>query len=166
MHATKGWLTPRRGGLFAILTLGIVLSGLTAGARAADHPNFTGNWQADPKASDFGPMGQPDKAVINVTHKEPDLTIHSELVMGGTPRTWDATCKTDGSPCKTSNGDSLSFAWQGDTMVVNRALSFNGMAVKIKETWTLSADGKTLTSMRTLETDHGNAEQKIVFTKG
>jgi hypothetical protein len=86
--------------------------------------------------------------------------------MGGTPRTWDATCKTDGKECKSTNGEvTLSLQWQGDTLLLNRALSLNGMAVKVKETWMLSADGKTLTSARTLETDQGNADQKIVFTK-
>ncbi len=103
---------------------------------------------------------------MNVAHKEPQLTIHSELVMGGTPRTWDATCTTDGKECKSTNGEvTLSLQWQGDSLALNRAQSFAGMNVKIKETWTLSADGKTLTSARSLETDQGSATQKIVFTK-
>jgi hypothetical protein len=101
-----------------------------------------------------------------VTHKEPQFTIHSDLVMGGTPRTWDATCTTDGKECKSTNGEvTLSVQWQGDSLILNRAQSFAGMNVKIKETWALSADGKTLTSTRSLETDQGNAAQKIVFTK-
>jgi hypothetical protein len=160
MHAMQGWLTRGGGGLLVMLTLsGTLLA-------AADHPNFTGSWSADPKASDFGPMGPPEKAVLTVTHKEPEVTIHSELVMGGAPRTWDATCKTDGSACKSTNGEqSLSLTWQGETLLINRALSFNGMSVKIKETWSLSSDGKTLTSARTLETDQGNADQKVIFTK-
>ncbi len=152
--------------VLVILTLAAGLLRLAAGLQAADHPNFTGNWQADPKASDFGPMGPPDKAVMNVTHKEPEVTIHSELVMAGNSRAWDATCKTDGKDCKSTNGEvTLTLSWQGDALIMNRALSFNGMAVKIKETWTLSADGKTLTSARSLQTDQGGADQKIVFTK-
>ena len=164
MDSMQRGRTQRR--VLVILTLMVGLLRLGAGVQAADHPNFSGSWQADPKASDFGPMGPPDKAVMNVTHKDPDVTIHSELVMGGTPRIWDANCKTDGKECKTNNGDAtLSLSWQGDTLILNRALSFNGMAVKIKETWRLSADGKTLTSARTVETDQGNADQKIIFTK-
>jgi hypothetical protein len=164
MNSMQRGRTQRR--VLVILTLMVGMLRLGAGVQAADHPNFSGSWQADPKASDFGPMGAPDKALMNVTHKDPDVTIHSELVMGGNPRIWDATCKTDGKECKTTNGDvTLSLSWQGDTLILNRALSFNGMAVKIKETWSLSADGKTLTSARTVETDQGNADQKIVFTK-
>jgi hypothetical protein len=164
MDSMQRWGGRRR--VLVILTLTVGLLRVTAGLQAAEHPNFTGNWQADPKASDFGPMGAPDKAVMNVTHQEPDVTIHSELVMGGNPRTWDATCKTDGKECKSKAGDvTLTFTWQGETLILNRMLSFNGMAVKVKETWSLSADGKTLTSARTLETDQGNADQKIVFTK-
>ena len=159
----RGWMQRRA---LVILTLTVGVLRLAAGLQAADHPNFTGNWQVDPKTSDFGPMGPPDKAIMNVTHKDPDVTIHSELVMGGNPRIWDVACKTDGKECKTTNGEAtMSLTWQGDTLILNRALSFNGMAVKIKETWSLSADGKTLTSARTLETDQGNADQKIVFTK-
>jgi hypothetical protein len=164
MDSMQRGRTQRR--VLVILTLTVGMLRFAAGLQAADHPNFTGNWQADPKSSDFGPMGPPDKALMNVTHKDPEVTIHSELVMGGNSRVWDATCKTDGKECKSTNGETtLSFSWQGDTLIVNRAVSFNGMAVKIKETWTLSADGKTLTSARTLETDQGNADQKIVFTK-
>jgi hypothetical protein len=167
MYARSKQLTGR--GRLVILTLMpllLLLLRLGSGAQAAGHPNFTGNWSVDAKTSDFGPMGAPDKALMNVTHKEPEVTIHSELVMGGTPRTWDATCKTDGTECKSTNGEvTLSVTWQGDTLILNRSLSFSGMAVKVKEAWSLSADGKTLTSTRTLMTDQGNADQKIVFTK-
>jgi hypothetical protein len=156
----------RRGGMWlALVITGAMVSGPVA-MRAAGHPDFTGKWQADLKTSDFGPMGAPDSAVMNVTQKDVDVTIHSELVMAGNSRAWDATCKIDGKECKSTTGEvTLSLQWQGDTLIVNRALSFNGMAIKIKETWSLSADGKTLTSARALETDQGNAEQKIIFTK-
>jgi hypothetical protein len=165
MHSMNRWLARRR--VLAILTFTVAMVPYSLGARAAEHPNFTGSWSADPKASDFGPMGPPDKAVMTVAHKEPEVKIHSELAMAGQPaRTWEATCKTDGSDCKSTNGEvSLKVSWQGDTLVVNRALNINGMAIKVKETWALSADGKTLTSNRAYETDQGNAEQKIVFTK-
>jgi hypothetical protein len=155
----------RSGVMLALVLTGAMLPS-PAAVRAAAHPDFTGNWQADLKTSDFGPVGAPDRFAMNVTHKEPQLTIHSELVMGGTPRAWDATCTTDGKECKSTNGEvTLSLQWQGDSLAVNRAQSFAGMNVKIKETWALSADGKTLTSARSLETDQGNAAQKIVFTK-
>jgi hypothetical protein len=164
MHARSSPQTARA--RLVILTFVVLVLRLAAGARAADHPNFTGTWTADPKTSDFGPMGAPDKAVMIVTQKEPDVTIRSEFVITGIQRTWEATCKIDGSECKSTNGETtLSLQWQGDTLILNRALSFNGMAVKIKEVWSLSADSKTLTSTRTLMTDQGDAAQKIVFTK-
>jgi hypothetical protein len=50
-------------------------------------------------------------------------------------------------------------------LLLNRALSFGGMSVKVKETWSLSSDGKTLTSTRALQTDQGNLDQKFIFTK-
>src|SRR5262249_52918775 len=107
-----------------------------------------------------------ERVVMNVTHKEPEVTIHAEFVLGGTSRTWDATCKTDGQECKSTNGDvTLSLQWQGDTLILNRTSSFGGMNLKIKETLSLSPDGKTLTSARVLETDQGNLDQKIIFTK-
>jgi hypothetical protein len=159
---------PNRSGVLvvALALAGAMLASSAASRAAADHPNFTGNWQADSKTSDFGPMGPPERVVMNVAHKEPEVTIHSELVMGGSSRIWDATCKTDGKECKSTNGDvTLSLQWQGDTLLLNRALSFNGMSVKVKETWSLSPDGKTLTSDRALETDQGDLRQKIIFTK-
>ncbi len=155
-----------RGGMVAVLTLAGAVLAAAAATQAADHPNFSGNWQVDTKASDFGPMGPPERAVMNVTHKEPEVTIHSEFSLGGTSVTWDATCKTDGKECKSTNGNvTLSLQWQGDNLIIDRASSFGGMSLKIKETWSLSSDGKTLTSSRTLATDQGNLDQKFVFTK-
>jgi hypothetical protein len=152
--------------MVAVLALAGAMLAASAVTRAADHPNFTGNWQADNKASDFGPIGAPERVVMNVTHKEPEVTIHSEFVLNGTSRTWDATCKTDGKECKSTNGDvTLSLQWEGAALILNRASSFGGMSLKIKETWSLSPDGKTLTSARALTTDQGNLDQKIIFTK-
>jgi hypothetical protein len=146
-------------GLMAVVMTGAWLS-------AAAPPNFSGTWQADMKASDFGPMGAPDRAVLTVTHKEPEVTIHSEMSMGGNPIMWEATCKTDGKECKGTKGDvTIALQWQGESLVLNRAISVAGMNLKVKETWTLSADGKTLTSARDLTGDQGSLSQKIIFTK-
>ncbi len=136
---------------------------VTAGA--AGHPDFSGKWAADFKASDFGPMGSPDKAGLTVTQKDPEISIHSELSVGGQSRDWEATCTTDAKPCKANNDMPVSLEWKGDALIVHRGVSFQGMDIKITETWTLSADGKTLTSDRAVETPQGNGTQKIVFTK-
>ena len=138
----------------------------TAVGAAPPPPNFSGNWTADLKASSFGPIGSPDHLTMQVTHKDPEISIHYDLGMAGTPVIYEATCKIDGKECKATKGEvTLSLQWQGDTLILNRAMSYGGMAIKLKESWTLSADGKTLTSSRDVSTDQGAASQKVVFTK-
>jgi hypothetical protein len=157
------WSVRRSGWLLAVVGMAIASF---AAVRGAGHPDFSGNWQADLKTSDFGAMGQPDRMVMNVTHKEPEVTIHSDLVMAGASRAWDVTCKTDGKECKSTNNDvTLSLQWHDDSLLLNRAFTVQGYAIKVHETWVLSPDGKTLTSSRTVETDQGNGTQKVIFTK-
>jgi hypothetical protein len=135
-------------------------------ARAAAQPDFSGTWQADLKASDFGAMGAPERAMLTVTHKEPEVTIHSEISVQGNPIMWEATCKTDGKECKGTKGDvTIAVQWQGTSLLLNRSISVGGMSLKVKETWTLSADGKTLTSARDLSGDQGSLSQKVIYTK-
>jgi hypothetical protein len=149
-------------GLGLMLAVGLWLPGVRAAAQA----DYSGNWTGDLKASDFGEVGSPDHVTMNVTHKEPEITVHYDLGLAGNPVVWDATCKTDGSECKSKTGDvTLSFKWEGPSLTLNRAMSFGGMAIKMKETWTLSADGKTLTSSRAIATPQGDTTQKVVFTK-
>jgi hypothetical protein len=150
----------------AMATVGMACVLGVAAPKAAGHPDFSGKWVADLKASDFGPVGAPDKAMLTVKQSDPEIAIHSELSMGGQARDWEATCKTDGKECKSTNNEvTLSLEWKGDALLLNRSLSFSGMDIKIHETWTLSSDGKTLTSARSVETPQGNGEQKVIFTK-
>jgi hypothetical protein len=55
--------------------------------------------------------------------------------------------------------------WEGSTLVVNSTASFQGSDVKIKNSYTLSPDGKTLTEVTHVESGMGNFDSTSVFDK-
>jgi len=55
--------------------------------------------------------------------------------------------------------------WEGSTLVVNSKTSFQGGDVNIKDSYSLSPDGKTLTEVTHVETSIGNFDSTSVFDK-
>jgi len=55
--------------------------------------------------------------------------------------------------------------WEGNALIVDATSNFQGSDVKIKETYTISADGKTLTEVSHVETSMGNFDTTNVFDK-
>jgi hypothetical protein len=55
--------------------------------------------------------------------------------------------------------------WEGNTLVVNAKTSFQGSDVTIKDTYTLSEDGKTLHVTSHAGTSMGDFDSKMVFDK-
>ena len=55
--------------------------------------------------------------------------------------------------------------WDGDKLVVNSKLNFQGNDVTVKSVWSLSADGNTMTQNQHLSAAMGEADQTMVFEK-
>jgi hypothetical protein len=55
--------------------------------------------------------------------------------------------------------------WDGAALVVDSKLSFQGTDVKVKDTYTLSSDGKTLTQVTHVESGMGNFDSTSVYDK-
>jgi len=55
--------------------------------------------------------------------------------------------------------------WEGSTLVVDSKTSFQGSDIKIKDSYSVSADGKTLTEVTHVESGMGNFDSTSVYDK-
>ncbi len=137
-----------------------------AGAQAK--PNFSGAWKLNAGRSDFGAMPAPDSRADKITHQEPDLT--DSFTQSGQMGEVSAELKysTDGKETtNTIRGIEIKSTakWEGDDLVIAGKGSFNGADVTLNDRWSLSADGKTLTIQRHVNSPMGETDQKIVLEK-
>ena len=131
-------------------------------------PNFSGEWVIDLDKSDFGVLPAPYSYVRKIEHNEPNIkTITTQSGQRG-ENTSEITCTTDGVECV----NTLRFGevkgatkWDGDTLVTNATMDYQGMEIKYEEKLVLSADGKTLTATTHLSSDMGEADITIVLDK-
>lgn len=137
---------------------------------AQSKTNFTGTWTLNVAKSEFGPIPGPTTRTDVV--EQTDAAIKDTVTQDGPQGNITATVNYDLGGKETTNQQgplsvASTVAWEGSDLVVNSKTNFQGTDVTIKATWTLSADGKTLT-----QNGHFNAaglgefDQKMVFEKG
>jgi hypothetical protein len=146
--------------MFLTLVLGI--------AQAQTRPNLSGTWKVNISKSEFGHGPAPEARTDIIVHQEPNLkdTITQSNSQGEI--TYDMNYSTDGK--ETTNtirkNEFKSIAhWEGDQLAIESKGSMGGAATTLKDHWSLSADGKTLTLQRHAARTIGSTEQKIVFEK-
>jgi hypothetical protein len=147
----------------------------TPGAAAMIHvggsqPNFTGVWKLNVPKSNFGQIPPPASQTDTIDDSEPAVKIAEDQkggMMGDMNLT--TTLSTDGKET-TSTGMGgapvTSIAhWDGIALVIDSKTSFQGSDIKIKDTYTLSSDGKTLTEVTHVESGMGNFDSTSVYDK-
>ncbi|HTS48932.1 MAG TPA: hypothetical protein VMH05_13370 [Bryobacteraceae bacterium] len=151
----------------AILTS---VAALALAASLAAKPNFSGTWTLNVSKSDFGMLPGPTSRTDVIEHNDPALkdTVTQETQQGPQNATLNYT--TDGKEATNEQGPmtvTSTLSWDGDSLVVNSKTSIQGNDITIKQVWTLSADGKTLTQNAHLAAAAlGETDQKLVFEKG
>ena len=147
----------------------------TPGAAAMIHagssqPNLSGTWKLDPAQSKFGQMPPPASQVDTIQQSGPSIKIAIDQkggVMGD--NAYAESLTTDGSsatwPGMGGTQVNGTAQWSGNALVIDAKTSFQGSDVKIKDTYTLSADGSTLTDVTHIESGMGNFDTTSVFTK-
>lgn len=146
-----------------------------AGAAAMIHtgsstPDLSGTWKLNTGKSNFGQMPPPADQVDTIVDAEPSVKIAVDQkggMMGDVKYTEGVT--TDGQPATWPGmGDTKvtgAAHWDGNALVVDAKTTFQDSDIKIKETYTLSADGKTLTEVSHVESGMGNFDTTNVFDK-
>ena len=147
--------------------LGTVLGvTLLIGGQSTAKPDFTGEWKLNIAKSNFGALPPPASITRTITHAEPALTIieQQRSDMGDQ----DITRKyvTDGTETSfTANGADVkgSAKWEEGTLVVVSSVDTVGLT--FNDRMTVSADGKTLTSLVRIGSPQGDIDLTLVFEK-
>jgi hypothetical protein len=137
-------------------------------AQAHAKSNFSGSWKLNVGKSDFGAMPAPDSRTDKIAYDDPVLT--DSFTQSGQMGEVTAEMKysTDGKETTNSirgNEIKSTAKWEGDDLVIDGKTAFNGADVTLKDRWSLSADGKTLTIQRHVNSPMGETDQKIVLEK-
>ena len=146
----------------------LVIAAASTMAIAADKPDFSGNWKIDLDKSSFGMMPPPTSMSSKITHKDPELVVENTQDGPQGVQTNTAKYSTDGKETTNSmmGTDVKSKAvWDGKTLVVNSSLDAGGAQVKLVTGYSLSDDGKTLTSALNISAPQGDFEMTMVFAK-
>ena len=156
--------------------------------------NFSGTWTLDVSKSKLGDRNNIESQVLTVTQSDKDIKIETATkrlpppadapqgrrgrtgggMMGGGDGT--TTYSLDGKETKTevsgpmgSMPVTLKAKFEGGKLNLTRTSSFSGpmgdVTMSSKETWELSADGKTLTVNSERSSPRGNESTTKIFTK-
>jgi len=82
--------------------------------------------------------------------------------------TYDLSFTTDGKQnSNTVRGNSMksTVAWEGEALVFDSKVEAQGNEITLKDKWTLSADGKTITINRHAASPQGEIDMKLVMEK-
>ena len=154
-----------------------VVAAFACVSSAQDHPNFAGTWKlnlAKSNPGDYGPSARTE--VITQDGSKFTDKITSSNQMGDSNYT--LTFTADGtkvtvapdSPQATQGAltmKDIAASWNGSSLVLAMNLSFQQqMDLAAKYTYSLSADGKTLTEANHVSTgDMGDFDTTLVFDK-
>jgi hypothetical protein len=139
-------------------------------AGGGDPPNLGGTWKLNLVKSDYGQIPGPVSQIDTIEDNEPSIKITEDQkggFMGDSKLT--TSLSTDGkettSPGMGNSEVKSTSHWEGGALVVNAKSEIQGSAVAIKDTFTVSADGKTLTEVTHIESGMGNFDLTTVFDK-
>jgi hypothetical protein len=147
----------------------LAVAALAATAAAQSKPNFTGAWKLNVAKSDFGPLPAPDSETDNFNQSDAGI---KDLVSANTQQgkqDYTLTYNFDGTETVNTPGGleiKSKAKWEGPALSITSKLKFQDQDVDVKDVWTLSADGKTLTKDTHFTSSMGEADQKYIFEKG
>src|SRR5690349_790991 len=115
---------------------------LLATAALADKPNFSGDWSLNIDKSNLGPMPPPTSMTRKVDHADPAMSF-TEAVVGSPQGDQTVTFKmtTDGKEATNQmmgNPAKTKASWDGNTLVIDISLDFQGTEIKMTDKWLLA----------------------------
>ncbi len=135
---------------------------------AADKPDFSGEWRMNAEKSNFGPLPAPASIVRQIEHAGPRLrVVTTQAGPKGEVRS-EFNYAVDGKEHvnRSPSGEVRSvLRWDGDVLEVTSNRQAGGATIRTLDRWTLSSDGRTLTTRMLLSAPQGEAEITVVFDK-
>ncbi len=173
-------------GLLAVLVGLFALSAL-AQDKAKD---YSGTWTLDASKSKLDERSRIEAMTMTVAQTDKELKVTTEtkraaradsasggMGRGGRGGDGTTTYSLDGKETKIQQETPMGAmpvtlkakTESGGALKLSSARTFNGpqgeVTMTTNETWTLSADGKTLTVNREIQSPRGNVSSEMVFTK-
>lgn len=147
----------------------VAFSLFAAVALCETKPNFTGEWRLNAAKSDFGRLPPPASMVRKIDHKDPELKTSTVIQGAQGEVTTSYRYTTDGKESVNMvRGVEIkgSAKWDTTTLVIDSERPLpNGAPVKTHEKWSLSEDGKTLTSVSRIAMPQGDLTTVAVLEK-
>lgn len=131
-------------------------------------PDFSGTWKVNVAKSDFGPLPPPESRIDVIAQSASQ--VKDAVSSSGPDGKMDVTLtyNLDGSESVNQfrGTDVKSTAkWDGSALVIQSKLDYEGQDIGLKTTWTLGADGKTLTMATHITMAAGDADQTLILDK-
>ncbi len=151
-----------------LLSITFLLALSIASVFAQQRSNFSGTWKLNVARSDFGILGGPNSRTDVIIHKGLSLSnsITADSVQGRQEFKMNYT--TDGKQAVNEMGPlgiKSTLKWVGNSLVISSRFIVNNADISSEATWTLSPDGKTLTTSTRFKGSLGDSSQKLVFEK-
>lgn len=138
--------------------------------------NFSGTWNLDESASElgqFGARGAYSKIVIDQSEAAIKMTLSGAGFDGSNYEITEthAVGKESQNTGIMNSKKTSTLNWDGDQRFkvdIKLTLEFQGQSIDLTgiEKWEISADGKTLTLLSTINTPQGEMSTKAVYKKG
>jgi hypothetical protein len=135
------------------LATALIIFATATTMRAQEHPNLSGTWKLNLATSDYGDLQGPDTRTDVI--EQHGGRISESVTAEGRHRRQQYTLDfaIDGNQTTLPPGIkmgpvtilSVSARWQGSSLVVTQNLRFQGATLVATNTYSLSADGHTLT---------------------
>jgi hypothetical protein len=151
--------------VFRMLALAVLCGAMN---QLSAKPNFTGEWKMNSAKSSFAPLPSPERMVRNISQHDSHLKIKTTQFGQQREIVTELSYTTDGAVCKNAiRGQEFTgtASWDGDTLVIESKREVQGMEIVQRESWTLSADGQTLTIANHVQTPQGAFDITIVLEK-
>ena len=135
-------------------------------AQAQTKSAFNGTWKMDVAKSEFGTGPAPQSRTDRISYADPNLKDTITQNLRGNETTYDMNYTTDGKECANKvrgNQVKSTARWVGEELLVDSKV-FAIREATMKDRWSVSADGKTLTLQRHMSGAF-NTDQKIVFER-
>lgn len=159
----------KQGAASAMAAAGTTPATAAAAAPSGATPNLSGAWKLNNSKSDFGEMPPPDSRIETIDQNGNSVKIDTALIGGpmGDVK-FSTSVTTDGKESTSTimgNPAKSTAHWEGNSLVVNTTAQFQDNSFQIKNTYTLSPDGKTLDLTSQFSGGNGDMQQKLVFDK-
>jgi hypothetical protein len=143
--------------LCAVLMVAGTMGCMAQGTSAQARPSFAGTWTMNMDKSDLGQMPKPNSQMETITQTANGITIAIAADRGELGKqSYAFSAKFDGTetplPAGTIPADSpfkilsTKAEWQGTALLITQKTSFQDLPGTLTTTYTLSDDGKMLTS--------------------